>query len=109
LAVPQCRARFEHPAPRLNDILRTAKAIIADEGYRMHMSRKLRLFRGHDCQMVTGLVVNARPDLPRETRRRLRAINHHPRTGRSATLTLDQLAGWRALQAMIRSQSATDA
>ncbi len=91
--------------PRANDIIHAAKAIIEDEGYRMHKHRKLRIFRKHDRQMVTGLVVNDRPNLPRDTRRRLRAIEHHLRMGRQATMTAAQLEGWRALQQMIRRQS----
>ena len=58
-----------------------------------------------DWQMVCGLVVNRGVNLPRETRRRLRAIEHHLATGRRATLTAEQLTGWRALQAMIYKQT----
>jgi len=39
------------------------------------------------------------------TRRRLRAIGHHLSTGRTATLTEQQFAGWQALQQMIARQS----
>jgi retron-type reverse transcriptase len=91
--------------PRVNDIIHIVKDIIRDEGYRLHTQKKLRISRGHDRQLVTGLVVNARPNLPRATRRRLRAIEHHLRTGRSATLTPAQMAGWKALQHMIARQS----
>lgn len=90
--------------PRANDIVHAAKAIIRDEGYRVHMRDKLRVYRRHHRQMVTGLVVNERPNLPRSTRRRLRAIAHHLETGRPATLTPQQLGGWHALQQMIREQ-----
>jgi len=44
-------------------------------------------------------------NLPRRTRRRLRAIEHHLKIGKPATLTAKQLAGWRALQAMVATQS----
>ena len=60
--------------------------------------------RRHQRQVVTGLVVNARPQLPRALRRRLRAVEHRLRTGRAATLTPEQLDGWRALEAMIEKQ-----
>ena len=43
--------------------------------------------RRHQRQGVTGLVVNAKVQLPRALRRRLRAIEHHLRMGRPATLT----------------------
>jgi hypothetical protein len=97
----------EHVAqqvPRVNAVIRAARMIINDEGYRLHMNRKLRIYRRHDRQQVTGLVVNHRVNLPRETRRRLRATAHHLRIGRSATLTSDQLGGWQSLQRMIAVQ-----
>ncbi len=37
-------------------------------------------------------------------RRRLRAVEHRLRIGRAATLTPEQLAGWRSLEAMIEKQ-----
>lgn len=48
--------------------------------------------------------MNERVALPRRTRRRLRAIRHRLATGRTATLTEAQLAGWDALAAMIEKQ-----
>ena len=45
---------------------------------------------------MTGLVFNDRPDLPRETRRWLRAVEHRLRTTGRATLAPAQLAGWKA-------------
>ncbi|MBP7933957.1 MAG: RNA-directed DNA polymerase [Phycisphaerae bacterium] len=83
-----------------------AKAIITACGYRMHLKRKLHVRRCHQRQQVTGLVVNGQPSLPRETRRRLRAIEHHLRTGRPASLTPEQLAGWDSLRSMIETQRA---
>ena len=80
------------------------KKIVGDYGYRLHQKRKLVIRRRHQRQMVTGLVVNARPALPRQTRRRLRAIRHHLAAGRAATLTAEQLAGWDALETMILRQ-----
>jgi len=91
--------------PRPNDIVHAAQRILRDEGYRLHTRRKLRVYRRHHRQMVTGLVVNTRPNLPRPTHRWLRAVEHHLRTGRPATLTPAQLAGWHALQTMIDRQT----
>jgi retron-type reverse transcriptase len=79
----------------------TSKRILADEGYALHQKRKLHIRRRHQQQLVTGLVVNERPSLPRSTRRWLRAVEHHVAAGKAATLTAVQLAGWRALQSMI--------
>jgi RNA-directed DNA polymerase len=85
--------------------VRAAREIAGDHGYRLHRRRKLSIRRRHQSQRVTGLVVNVRPALPRETRRRLRAVAHHLATGRAASLTPAQLAGWRAFQQMIARQS----
>ena len=85
-------------------LIRCTKQIVADFGYKLHPGRKLRIRRRHQSQRVTGLVVNERPALPRETRRMLRAAAHHLATGRAATLTEEQLQGWDALQHMIETQ-----
>jgi len=93
-------------AGRINELIYATKRIAKEEGYTLHIAKKLRIARRHDRQMVTGLVVNVKPNLPREVRRRLRAIEHRLRTGRQATLTPQQLAGWRSLQKMITAQAA---
>ncbi|MDP6634482.1 MAG: reverse transcriptase domain-containing protein [Phycisphaerae bacterium] len=78
--------------------------IVDEYGYRLHRRRKLSIRREHQQQLVTGLVVNEKPSLPRKMRRKLRAIRHHIETGRPATMTPEQLAGWDALEQMIRTQ-----
>jgi hypothetical protein len=93
-------------AGSIHRIVFLVKRIVKDEGYEVHMKKKLHIRRQHDRQQVTGLVVNERLNLPRSVRRRLRAIEHHLRTGRTATLTPAQLTGWKALQAMIAKPSA---
>ncbi|RJP33165.1 MAG: RNA-directed DNA polymerase [Phycisphaerales bacterium] len=98
----------EDDAPRCRELMRLAGLIAEDYGYRLHRRKKLHVRRAHQRQYVTGLVVNRRPNLPRETRRRLRAIEHRLATGRDATLTEHQMAGWRALQHMIETQSGPD-
>jgi hypothetical protein len=92
---------------RVNSTLRYAKWIVEDEGYRLHTKKKLRIMRRHDRHLVTGLVVNDGVRLPRETRRWLRAVEHRIANGGEATLTAEQLHGWRSLQVMIASQSAS--
>jgi RNA-directed DNA polymerase len=89
----------------IHRIVFLVRKIVKDQGYELHMKKKLHIRRRHDRQQVTGLVVNERLNLPRPVRRRLRAIEHHLRTGRTATLTHAQLTGWKALQAMIAKQS----
>jgi RNA-directed DNA polymerase len=95
--------------PRVNDLITAVKIIVNDEGYVLHTAKKLRIARQGDRQVVTGLVVNEKVNLPRATRRRLRAVEHHLKTGKPATLTAKQLDGWRALRSMIASQSASSA
>ncbi len=85
-------------------VIRLTKKIVADEGYRLHTKKKLHIRRQHQQQRVTGLVVNEKIALPRETRRRLRAIRHRLASGQQATLTEAQLAGWSALESMIHRQ-----
>jgi retron-type reverse transcriptase len=82
------------------------RRVAHEEGYRVHGRKKTRIRRRHQRQQVTGLVVNTKVDLPRKTRRWLRAVEHRLSTGRPATLTSAQLAGWKALKRMIDSQRA---
>ena len=77
--------------------------ILAATGYRPNAG-KLRVLRRHQRQHVTGLVVNAKVDLPRRVRRRLRAVEHRLATGRDATMSQEELRGWRAYRAMIERQ-----
>ncbi|MGD8237890.1 MAG: reverse transcriptase family protein [Armatimonadota bacterium] len=86
-------------------VLGMTKYIARQEGYRLHMRRKLHIRRRHRQQLVTGLVVNESVKLPRRTRRWLRAVEHRAATGRRPTLSAEQLAGWRSLQSMIASQT----
>jgi retron-type reverse transcriptase len=85
--------------------IRMTKKILAEYGYKLHQKRKLNIRRRHQQQRVTGLVVNDKVALPRQRRRWLRAVQHHMETGLPATLTADQLAGWRALENMIHTQT----
>ena len=71
-------------------------------GLEAHVGRKSLILRRHQQQRVTGLVVNERVNLPRRKRRLLRAIAHRLEVGKPATMTAEQLAGWKAYAAMIR-------
>jgi hypothetical protein len=86
-------------------VIRATKAIVADVGYRLHQRRKLHIRRRHTRQLVTGLVVNEKVNLPRETRRWLRAVEHRLATGGKASITQQQLNGWNGLRAMIANQA----
>ncbi|MEK7270469.1 MAG: reverse transcriptase family protein [Planctomycetota bacterium] len=86
-------------------ILGIVKFIVADFGYALHTGKKFRIRRAHQRQTVTGLVVNEKVALPRETRRWLRAVEHRLKAGKPATLTPAQIAGWRSFASMVEKQS----
>jgi hypothetical protein len=89
---------------KVRGMVQAVRRQLKAHGYQMH-GDKLRIRRQHQQQKVTGLVVNERVNLPRQIRRKLRAVEHHHKTNRPATLTPEQLAGWRALQQMIEKQA----
>ena len=72
-------------------------------GYQLN-TKKTRILRQHQQQKVTGLVVNDRVNVPRLIRRKLRAVEHRLNTGQRATMTREQLDGWKALLAMVERQ-----
>jgi len=74
-------------------------------GYTVHTRGKLRIVRRHQQQRVTGLVVNDKVALPRDKRRWLRAVQHRLNTTGKASLTQEQLDGYKALQHMIDTQA----
>ncbi|MFH1921198.1 MAG: reverse transcriptase family protein, partial [Planctomycetota bacterium] len=94
------------------------RRVVGEEGYRLHRRKKLSVRRRHHRQEVTGLVVNDRVNLPRSTRRWLRAVEHRTRLAQQGqpggdpvkppTLTPAQLDGWLAFQSMIARQAADD-
>jgi RNA-directed DNA polymerase len=72
-------------------------------GYQLNR-KKTRILRQHQQQKVTGLVVNDQVNVPRRIRRKLRAVEHRLNTGQRATMTREQLDGWKALLAMVEKQ-----
>lgn len=102
-------------------VIEVALSIIRSEGFRPHLGQKKKLDvrRQHQRQSVTGLVVNQQVNLPRETRRWLRAVAHRgrrywlplheqARTGQGHTkrpsISREQFDGWLGLIQMIRRQ-----
>ncbi len=94
--------------------------VLWENGYQLHRRKKRSVRRRHQQQMVTGLVVNDRVNLPRATRRWLRAVEHRARNQprslssyepfsdtptKEPTLSESQLEGWQSLQSMVRRQS----
>jgi RNA-directed DNA polymerase len=89
---------------RVRGTIQFVRPVAKQLGLRIHACGKLRILRPHQQQRVTGLVVNAKVQLPRRVRRFLRAVEHHLRTGRTASLSPAQLKSWQALQKMIDEQ-----
>lgn len=65
-------------------LMHIVRCVIQRNGYRINKS-KTRLYRQGGRQIVTGLVVNERPNLPREVRKNLRAALWNWTTNGSAT------------------------
>ena len=111
------RSRLPKTTARVHFIQRFVRKVAAAEGYQVHRRKKLSIRRRHQRQVVTGLVVNARVNLPRPVRRWLRAVEHRSRVSERAaqgfqetlgvrcvkepTLMPTQLQGWRALRSML--------
>ena len=86
----------------IRGVVRRVARILYDFGYQMNKS-KLQVMRRHNRQLITGLVVNEKVQLPRKTRRWLRAVEHQMKNGKVATLTSEQMAGWKAYQRSINT------
>lgn len=87
---------FSSDAPIPLDFRNAVSMAVQDAGYHINPA-KIRLM-GPQCQRkVTGLVINAQVSVPREYRRKLRAICHRAKvTPQSTTVTSDQLHGMLA-------------
>lgn len=89
-------ASVYHPGS-VRGLCACVKRILREEGFHLHAS-KTKIMRPHHRQIVTGLVVNERINLPRHTRRQLRAVRHRLQTGAAEpTLTREQMAGWSGM------------
>lgn len=93
-----------HRGRTVRGLSQAVRRILKMNGYTMHGGSKLKFCRQHQQQRVLGLVVNKQVALPRKTRRWLRAVKHHQQTGRPATISPEQLAGWESLQKMVEKQ-----
>ncbi|HEX4613077.1 MAG TPA: reverse transcriptase family protein [Urbifossiella sp.] len=67
-------------AEKVGYLLARVRHLAADEGFTVN-EKKTRVMRRNTAQTVTGVVVNDKPSVSRETIRRLRAILHRARTG----------------------------
>lgn len=64
--------------PKVGYLMARVRHLAGAEGFRVNEA-KSRVLRRNAAQMVTGLVVNDRPGVPRDEVRRLRAILHRAR------------------------------
>lgn len=90
---------------RVRGLAQRVKRVLRTHGYELHTRKKWSVRRRSQRQVVTGLVVNERVQLPRSRRRWLRAVKHRFEIGRAATIGLAQLRGWLAFDAMVRTQA----
>jgi retron-type reverse transcriptase len=92
-------------AQRLAYVMARIRHIAGDEGFALH-AEKTRVQRPNVRQSVTGIVVNERAGVPRETVRRIRAILHRAKHEGLAAQNLDGIPhfeGWlRGMIAYIR-------
>lgn len=70
---------FSGAADEVKRMVPFVKKVLAEEGFKVS-AKKLRLMRRGRRQVVTGVVVNAKPSAPRYYRRWLRAVLHRLRT-----------------------------
>jgi hypothetical protein len=87
-------------------VLGSIRGILEAEGFQIQMKKKVRVQRAHHRQTATGLIVNRVVNLPREARRKIRAMQHRERMGRLDAREKAQLRGWEALARMVARQRA---
>jgi hypothetical protein len=85
-------------------IVRRVLAIVAEEGFVIQRKKRIRIQRAHQRQTATGLVVNQKVNLPRVTRRLIRAIQHRERQGRLDEAGRRRLRGLLDFQRMVEKQ-----
>ena len=66
---------FSSNNPKFPSLLPLLKSMIAEEGFIVN-EKKIKVMRRRQCQIVTGVVVNEKPNLKRAQRRQLRAVAH---------------------------------
>jgi hypothetical protein len=101
---PKGRPKILRPRPPSRALLAHIRQIIEAEGFRIQKKKKVRVQRAHQRQTATGLVVNAKVNLPRTVRRRIRALQHRERRGLLDAKAKAGLRGWEALSAMVALQ-----
>ncbi len=97
-------ARPPQPIWPSRKLLTTIRQIIEAEGFRIQLKKRVRLQRPHQRQSATGLVVNDKVNLPRATRRLIRAMQHRERQGALDAAGVRRLRGLESLAKMVERQ-----
>jgi hypothetical protein len=92
------------PSGPSRNLLTRLKAILEEEGFRLQLKKRVRVQRAHQRQTATGLVVNRQVNLPRSTRRLIRAMQHRRKLGRLDPAGLARLRGLEDFQRMVLEQ-----
>ncbi|MBX3380644.1 MAG: RNA-directed DNA polymerase [Phycisphaeraceae bacterium] len=88
-------------AGEVRALVAAVRWILRKSGYRVNGKKRIRILRQHQRQVLTGLVINDGVHLPRQKRRKLRAIEHRLKMEGKCSLTQKQVVGWRALEEMV--------
>jgi hypothetical protein len=95
--------------PKFDDrnrlILGKVSQILASEDYEIQKKKRIRIQRPHQRQITTGLIVNQRVNLPREMRRRIRAMENHLSKGTLSEKDLKRLNGYKGLLNMVNKRN----
>jgi retron-type reverse transcriptase len=100
---------FSNPYIHKRGILEKIRQILDSEGYEIQEKKKIRIQRSHQRQTTTGLVVNDKVNLPKEMRKRIRAMRHHLSKGTLLENDIQRLTGYESLLKMIGKVNTTDA
>jgi retron-type reverse transcriptase len=92
---------FPNASGHQRGILKTIHQILAEEGYEIQEKKRIRVQRSHQRQSTTGLIVNEKINLPREVRKRIRAMRHHHLSGKLSNKDTRRLKGYESLLKMI--------
>jgi len=92
---------FDIDTGKHNEFIHLVKKIISDEKFQIQKDKKIKVLRPHHRQKITGLVINQKINLPRETKRMIRAMEHKNSLGLLPTDQIKRLEGYKALSKMI--------
>ena len=90
---------------RHSSALNRAFRILESEGYELNIKKRVRIQRPHQRQSTTGLIVNKKVNLPREMRRRIRAMENHLSKGTISEKDIKRLSGYKGLLNMVNKKN----